>query len=60
MNFKDVVIVFSQEEWDLLDEAQRLQYWDVMLEVFTLVASIGKNFTSLQVSRGDVLSYFIP
>ncbi|XP_045443738.1 LOW QUALITY PROTEIN: zinc finger protein 772-like [Pipistrellus kuhlii] len=49
MNFKDVVIAFSQEEWDLLDEAQRLQYWDVMLEVFTLVASIGKNFTSLQV-----------
>ncbi|KAM5297575.1 uncharacterized protein AAES06_004063 [Glossophaga mutica] len=41
MNFADVAIAFSQEEWGLLNEAQRLLHCDVMLEIFALVASVG-------------------
>ncbi|ELK27683.1 Zinc finger protein 551 [Myotis davidii] len=41
VNFEDVVIAFSQEEWGLLDEAQKLLYYNVMLEVFAFVSSVG-------------------
>ena len=45
MNFADVAIAFSQEEWGLLDEAQRFLHCTVMLEIFAVVASVGKTFT---------------
>ncbi|XP_054566223.1 zinc finger protein 551-like isoform X3 [Eptesicus fuscus] len=41
MDFEDVAIAFSQEEWGLLEEPQRLLYCEVMLEVFALVSSVG-------------------
>ena len=37
--------VFSWEEWSLLNEAQRHQYRDVMLQVFALISSLGKACT---------------
>ncbi|KAF5921468.1 hypothetical protein HPG69_008324, partial [Diceros bicornis minor] len=41
MDFGNMASHFSQEEWRLLDEAQRFLFCDVMLENFALVASVG-------------------
>uniref|UniRef100_A0A5F4WGZ3 Zinc finger protein 132 n=1 Tax=Callithrix jacchus TaxID=9483 RepID=A0A5F4WGZ3_CALJA len=41
VTFEDVAVYFSQEEWGLLDVAQRHLYHNVMVENFELITSLG-------------------
>ncbi|KAM7059305.1 zinc finger protein 586-like isoform 9-T14 [Molossus nigricans] len=41
VTFEDVAVYFSLEEWELLDEAMRRLYHDVMLENLAVITSLG-------------------
>ena len=46
VTFEDVFVYF-REEWELLEEPQRLQDCSVMLENFTYVAALDKSLSQL-------------
>lgn len=60
MIFEDVAIYFSQDEWGLLDEAQRLLYHAVMMENFALLSSVGKALAPTLVSWVGLCSSLFP
>ncbi|XP_023592249.1 zinc finger protein 613-like [Trichechus manatus latirostris] len=56
LSFKDVAVVFTWEEWQLLDPVQKNFYKDVMLENYSNLVSVGyevpKADTVFQLEQG--------
>ncbi|XP_023380862.1 zinc finger protein 445-like isoform X4 [Pteropus vampyrus] len=60
VTFEDVTVYFSSEEWDLLDEAQRRLYQDVMLENLALITSLAPTPAVMKICRERIRVWSLP
>lgn len=51
LSFKDVAVVFTWDEWQLLDSSQKNLYQNVMLENYSNLVSVGKQHFSSVVGK---------
>lgn len=42
VSFEDISVSFARGEWEMLAEWQRELYWDVMVESYETLVSLGK------------------
>uniref|UniRef100_A0A8C5WV39 KRAB domain-containing protein n=1 Tax=Laticauda laticaudata TaxID=8630 RepID=A0A8C5WV39_LATLA len=50
VSYKEVAVHFSEEEWSQLDPDQKVLHWEVMLENYSNVASLGKGLSYSPIS----------
>uniref|UniRef100_A0A803SQB2 KRAB domain-containing protein n=1 Tax=Anolis carolinensis TaxID=28377 RepID=A0A803SQB2_ANOCA len=55
ISFEEVAVLFSEDEWSLLDRGQKALYKEVMRENYGNVASLGKESRSLELGRCRIL-----
>ena len=53
MSFEDLVLHFTQDEWDLLDPSQKTLYGDVMLETFRNFTATGESSPAFSPRRQE-------